>query len=433
MGRILVAIVWCVSCMACAHSDRDRNWVQQALVQRGLPAASAGGPADPTPDLKSALDEERVVALALGLNPTYRAELSRVDAARADLLEASRLPNPQLTLMGALGPISAFATLLAPLDSLWQLPQRSRMAARALESVAEALVQSGLDLARDARLAHAERGLAEERVRLRTELVSTWTKLAHLSELRSQLGEVSPAEAASLRAEAGLALDALAASRSEQEVARARLRAVLGLSSLAPRFEVTFRRAPTAPPDLSALVKLARASRPDVRAAELSIRSAVSRLGWERSRLVNFSAQLEGHWTQPDQLAARVGGRLELPIFNANPGGIGRANAELARADAWLAAVRQRVLLEIIVARTRADQALQSLRLYREQVLPALEDAQRVAARGYQLGEEPYMTLLDVVRRQSEARLREAELTADWRRAAAELERAVGARVVEAS
>lgn len=91
--------------------------------------------------------------------------------------------------------------------------------------------------------------------------------------------------------------------------------------------------------------------------------------------------------------------------------------------------VRQRVVLEIVQARTRADQAVGSLRLYHEQVLPALQEARRVAASNYELGEEPYMTVLDVLRRQGEARLREAEVMADWRRASAELERAVGARV----
>ena len=125
----------------------------------------------------------------------------------------------------------------------------------------------------------------------------------------------------------------------------------------------------------------------------------------------------------------RLGGRIELPIFSQNQGGIGRAEAEIARADALLVATQQRIALEIVSARTRAVQAQASLATYRGTVLPALEEALRIATRAYEIGEETYVVVLDVLRRIGDARLREAELIAESRRAEAELERAVGARI----
>ncbi len=416
--------------LACAHSDRDRAWVSRSLQTHGIATSTrtTGGIVN---ILDQGLDEYEAVALALARNPVYQADLARLDSTRADLAEAGRLPNPQLTLLGGLGPISSSATLLAPLDALWQLPQRTRMAARALEATAESLVQNGLNLARDVRVAHAERALAEDRVRLRGALVQIWEDLARLAEVRSRLGETSPADAAQLRAEAALAVDALTASESEREVAAAQLRNALGLTGDVPRFDLTFSAQVETVPALSELTVLARSARPDVRAAELSVRSAIARTGWEKARVVAIAGQVEGHWTRPDQPAARVGGRLELPIFNANVGGIGRAEAEVTRAVANLAATRQRVLVDVLQARARLIQATTSRERYRAQILPALEEAQHVAARNYELGEELYLTVLQASQRLGEARLREVELTAEVRRSHAELERAVAAHVGE--
>lgn len=422
-GAVLVACS--VALVGCASSDRDRAWIARALEGRGV---TAGGE-DALERLEDGADEDDVIALALAHSPTYRADLARIDAARADLDEAGRPVNPQLTLAGALGPISAFATLFAPIESLWQIPLRTEAAARALESVAESLVQSGLDLARDARLAHAERGLAEDRVRIRTELAALLAELARIADARVRLGDASPAESAVVLAEATAVRDLLQTNESELAIARARLRQVLGLEASVPDFAIAFTRAPGAPPELAALLALARGSRPDARAAEIAIRAAAGRAGWERSRVLALGLHVEGHWQEPSMPSLRIGGRIELPIFSQNQGGIGRADAEVLRADALLVATQQRIAFEIVSARTRAAQAQASLATYRETVLPALEEALRVATRAYEIGEETYLIVIDVLRRIGEARLREAELVAESRRADAELERAVGARI----
>jgi cobalt-zinc-cadmium efflux system outer membrane protein len=290
-------------------------------------------------------------------------------------------------------------------------------------------VQSGLNLARDVRIALVERKLAEDRLAVRTAIASTWTELARIGAVRARVGDSSPAESASLQADAAVAFNALQVSRSELTITLSRLRATMGVDGHFPKFQVVLRRIPRPVPQTEKLIGLARQARPDVRAGELSVRSALARVRWERSKVVSVAAQVEGHWRRPSELAARVGGRIELPLFSANPGGIGRADAEVARSVATLNATRQRVVLEIVTARTRAEQAIASLDTYGKLVVPPLEDALQSATRNYELGEETYLLVLDATRRLSDARLRQTELTADWRRAFAELECAVGARL----
>jgi outer membrane protein, heavy metal efflux system len=427
-----MALALCTLLGACAHSDRDRAWVVEALHSRQVSgAAPPRETSSPGVEelLRDGLDDDEAVAIALADNPAYQSELARIDSARADLDEAQRPVNPQLTLLDAVGPVSAMATLLAPLDSLWQLPLRSKQAARTLESVAESLVQSGLDLARDVKVAHATRVLAEARLRIRRELATVWQQLCALSAQRVALGEAAPAEALSAAAEAALAADSLAISESELDLARARLRTLLGLERGAPGFTVRFVRPSAQLPALSVLAATARRARPDVRAAELTLLAAGARVGWERSRVLAVAAQVEGHWTRPDTFASRFGGRIELPIFGANPGGRGRAQAELLRASAALRSLRQRVLLELRQAHVSAALGRASLARYRESVLPALASSRALVTQSYELGEESYLAVLDMMRRDGEARLREAELLAQVRRGDAELERAVGARL----
>ena len=165
-----------------------------------------------------------------------------------------------------------------------------------------------------------------------------------------------------------------------------------------------------------------------MRAAELALESAALRAGWERSRVVNLSAQVDVQWDRSSG-DARVGGALELPIFNQNQGGIGRAEAAIESARHRVRQLRQQVTLELVRANAALEQARASLERYTQEILPPLNDALDAATLRYELGDDSYLVVLDAFARLTNAQLREAELEADVRRAHAELERAAGARM----
>jgi cobalt-zinc-cadmium efflux system outer membrane protein len=426
MRRVLalVALAIAVASAGCATSDRDRRWVEERLEERGV----TSGDEDVERLVADGIDETEVSRIALARSPRFHAELARIDAARADLDEAARIANPQITLGGPLGPITAVAMILAPLESLWQLPARTEAATRALEATAESVVQTGLDVARDARLAHIELVLAGDRVALRREVLALVAELARIADARANVGEATSVEAALARAELGAATDALAAAGTAQAITRARLAEQLGIDPTEAELEARDTHEPVEPPSVGELLRAARASRPDVRGVELALRAATARGGWERTRVVALAAQVETQWSG-DQVGVRLGGRIDLPIFSQNQGGIGRADAEVARLTAQLEATRLRVTTEVVESRARLVQARASLALYRADVLPALAEALRVATRTWEIGEDTYLFVLDALRRQVAARLVELDLLAEARRAEAELERAIGARL----
>lgn len=431
----LVGIALFGMVVGCATSLRDRAWLDRELVARV--GAGTGGETHealpPQVELEDGLSEDEVIETALWRNPLLRAEVTRIDAAFATLDEARRPANPQLSLMGPIGPVAAVATLLMPLESLWQMPSRSQAAARDADVTGEAVLMRALDLVRDARLLHVELGLAMDRAVVLQALAETAVEVARISSVRARAGETSPMDERVLRADAQARLDASDLAETEVSMAQARLRNALAVDALEAPLRPTFSSHLEGPPALPELIRIARVARPDTRSAELAISAATARAGWERTRIVNLAALVEAQWDQPAGPALRLGGRMDLPLFNQNQGGTGRADAEVARLTAQHEFAARTAIMEVTLAHARLLQATRSCARFEQEILPALEDAVRMATQGFESGDETFLIVLDALRRGGEARLRHAELVAEQRRALAELERAIGARLLRAT
>lgn len=74
--------------------------------------------------LDDGLSEDEAVAIALWNNPILQADLTALGLARADVIEAGQLRNPNLTLIFPFSfrVLEAFA--LWPFDAIWQRPHR---------------------------------------------------------------------------------------------------------------------------------------------------------------------------------------------------------------------------------------------------------------------------------------------------------------------
>jgi len=434
--RHIAILLACVCISGCATSLRDRAWLDRQVRDRtGASTCShANDTLPPDVRIEDGVDEAEVVSIALCRNPALRAELARIVAAFATLNEANRPANPQLSMMGPIGPIAAVATLLVPLESLWQMPSRSEAAAREADVAGEAVLMRALELVRDARLLHVELGLATDRALVRAELARVAAEVARIASVRATVGDIGSLEERVLAADARTSTDASDLAETEVAMARARLIATLALDAdPASPLQATFWNRVTTPPGLRDLIAVARVARPDARAAELAISAATSRAGWERTRILSFGALVETQWNQPVGPALRLGGRAELPLFGANPGGVGRAEAEVERATAQHEVIARTVIMEVMLAHARFEQAMRSRQLLESDVIPALDTALAMARHGFETGDQAYLVVLDVLRRTSEARLRRAELIAEQRRALAEMERAIGARLASAS
>jgi len=160
-------------------------------------------------------------------------------------------------------------------------------------------------------------------------------------------------EALPPRVDARAMSDLALRSAQERDLARDRLRLLLGLrrdnSALRLRLATAL---PSTPPEWPALLETALAARPDLRAAEIALEAALLRARWERSRIVSLLAPLLSvkGVGQPG-IKAGPGLSADLPVFYRNQGGVARADTEVRRATAEYAALRDQVELEIRQAR----------------------------------------------------------------------------------
>ncbi len=433
---LLVLLSLCAT--GCASSPYDRSWVDHAVrdtTGHGLGPEKVSAPSlPPSVAHLEAVTADDAVAIALWNSARFQVELTRLGFSRADLAEAGALPNPTLSFLLPIGPRQAELTATYPIAVLVQRPYRVAAAKADVERTARSLVEVALDLVRDARLAHAEAMVAARRVGLRREIERTWATITKLTTARRSAGDASELEVRAAEADALAALDATRRAESEERLARERLRRVIGLaqSPLGERLGLAQAPVDTAPPQpAEALVKDAFAARPDVRGAEMAIEAAGSRLGWEKTKILQLFARLDVKPVGTRGGAPSLvlpGATLEIPIFNWNPGGRRRAEAELSQAAFRYVMVCDDVATEVKVAREQLTQALASLAPWREQILPLLDANVTSALRAQASGNESYLLVLDSARRAQDAKLRALDLETDVLRASAALGRAVGRR-----
>lgn len=386
------------------------------------------------------LTEDESVAIALWNNAAYQAMLADLGVSSAQLLDAGLISDPQFQLFFPLGPKQLEFTTFQAVDALWLQPIRVKAAELDLDRVSETMVQNGLDVIRDVRVAHANLLLAQQQAAVAREAESLRTQIADLAQKRLDAGDISELEATTSRIDALQAQATAGRAMQDAELARQQLRVLLGLRS--PEFSVqssalTAVVSPSLPLDFEpstldspdSLLGTALAMRPDLRAAEIAIEAACERAGLARNQFMNLDAVYDANGSGSRGFESGAGLRFTIPIFNRNQGGIAIADAQLQGMVQQYVTVRDQVVLEVRTAHTQLAQAHQNLTLIRDEILPVLQQAQELARRNYENGGAPYFLVLQTTSQYLDTRMRELQLEADIRRAVAELERGVGQRV----
>ena len=405
--------------------------------------------------LEDGLTEDEAVAVALWNHPALQAELATLGLARADVIQAGLLTNPQLTMIFPFSFRILEAVANWPIEAIWQRPRRVTAARLEQERVSETLVIRALDLARDVRLAFAEYAAAQTRAGVAGEIVRERREIAVLVKARFRAGDLSELETNASVTEAQLAEERAARLAQDVVTAKERLRSVLGfaneevtLTLIAPTLDLSPPAAQlinastitTAASNdnlsgvaesvsLNELLKQALAARPELKAGELAIEAAGARAKWERSRIVNVMAIAKEYGRGANGFEQGPGLLIDLPIFNRNQGNISRAEAEIERAAKQLIAARQRIIAEVREAYTLFTQARAAHELWRTRVLPPLAQDIRLAEAAYRSGDVAYLFVLESARRYSDERLREADYQLAIARAFVALERSIGKRL----
>lgn len=382
-------------------------------------------------DPSNGINEHDAIRLALWNNATLQETLTELGLARADLLRANILPNPHLSMFFPLGPKQLEFTIRYPLEALWLRPRKIDIAELEVQRVGQSLVQNGLDMIRDVKIAMAEMDLAEKRADIAKDSAKVLQRSAALADARYRAGEVSELDVSTATNDAIRAKLEASLLVHEIKVKYERLRMLTGLTFR----DVTFIQPVVyQPPKLSRseteLLDDALAARPDLRAAELAIEVAGQKAGLAKTEIYKLTGIFDSNsiGTQ-NMFEAGPGAELSIPIFDRNQAGIARTDTQLLQAGHGYVKVRDQIALEVRQSLARYKQAKQGIRAWRDKMVEPLQKTLEQANKAYAAGETSMLPVLDATWNLFDAKRREAESVAGLRTAVADLERSLGGRL----
>lgn len=399
------------------------------LLMKTLPASPVHG----EPQLHLTLPQ--AVETALRGHPQLAGYRQEFQAAEGRVLQASLLPNPELSVdvenvWGDL-PGSSRAETTYGISQLLEMGKRSPRIRKA-ESENEVL-RRDFEIARLNVIADVKRAFinvlsAGKKLELNREAHRLATLLADAVSDKVAAGAVSPIE--ETRAMVVLAFSSTDVERAirEAETARRELAAAMGettpsFDSLAGELDEDLRVPPA--DNVAQLI----AYTPDVTRwdAEAERRAAV--LNAERTLAIP-DVTLKGglkRIAETSETTFVIGFAVPLPLFNRNQGAIREAVAQKAKADTERKAAE--VLLHSQVGQRRAALAATSreARILRKDALSGAQSAYDAVSEGYRLGKFRYLDVLDAGKALVETRLRYLDALTAMNLAGVDLERLLAA------
>ena len=428
---LLTVLNGCAS-TRCAPGRPQIDAQLQARVASGLGPSQCGETSVPEDVLlDDGVTADEAVAVALWNNAAFNATLAQLGIARGDLTQAGLLKNPQFQILLPGGTKQLEWALFLPIDVLFLRETRLDMSEREVCRVADELVQNGLNLVRDARVAHADLVFAVDRAALANEAVEVRSNIADLTKKQLDAGDISELEATTARIDFLRARADAAGLQHAVAQAEARLKQLMGIGTWSTAIHPITDDVDnvTSGYELLSLIADATTSRPDLRAAAFALEAAKHRAELSRWQWLKFDAVVDANAGGAGNSNFGPGFRFDIPIFDRNQGGIQAADWSVNQAMHNYNAVRDQVVMEVQTAYSQVQQASDNLRLLRSDVLSSLQEAVRLATKAYSGGGAPYFLVLQTTGQFLDARTQELQLVADLQKAQANLDRSVGRNV----
>lgn len=383
-----------------------------------------------TPDTFALLDhtqpltENDAVILALNQNAAFLALLTDLKIAKADLVHAGMLPNPELLFaFGVTNKPYRYAIDL-PVELLWTRPIRVRAMKQASDAVAYKLIQSGLNLIKDVRIGYAQAVLSQEYLQVTQYAYQLRHQIFNIALKRLDAGDISNKEMLIAKNDADLAKRDWEIAQYEVNIKMQRLSNLIGSQDGLNNIPLQPYLIPACTADeTEKLLRLSLEQRPDIISAKFAVRVAeeklnLSKVDWFRLNATAdaTSGQVNGHTLGPAI-------RSTLPIGNQNQGAISKAGAEVEKAQLTLNALLQQASLEINTSHLQYQQTCHDWQILQTSLIPNAQQMRQRTEQAYLKGEISYLQTLEVNRQLLDTQIREVQLKADLISKLAELNR----------
>ena len=395
-----------------------------------------------------------LIAEALDGNPRVRGALSEVQAARARVPQAGTLPNPMAAFTQHLrgpqtrvGPQASGVSLSQAFPWFGTLSDRRDIAAAEAESRGETYREQVAEVVRQVKLAYYDLAYLDEALRITGEEEQLLLHYEALAQARYSQGFGQQQAVLKLQAEVTRVLSRRQELLQQRTDFEAALNILANRPVDAPIPIIEIRERPLASVDDEQLRAEGLGARPEVRSARLRIESSerAVRLAGRRYR-PDFSIGLAwgsvldrrddaGRRDPPpdngrDTYSLTFG--ASIPVFRSSyDAGMREAAASLAAAEEAYRDAVNGVALAVRSTAFRLTTIEGQLALFERALLPQAEQALRATEEAYSAGVTGVLELLDSEAVLLDVRLGLARLRADYMKALADMERAIGSAFPE--
>lgn len=327
--------------------------------------------------LKSPLDRDAAVRIALAKNRRLQAQYDQLGIAASDIASATVLAPLEVDLQykvaldgdGSEIEIEAVQDIL----DLLQLPQRRGAARADLEAARSRAVAATVELVANVERAYVDMVAVQQQLELRQSAFDAASASADITERMHAAGNAPELALARERDRREQTRIDVARAQLDVEEAREAMNEVLGLSGKDTMWSVATRlpELPQAVPSLDAIERDAVAASLNLAAIRSETEAAAGRLGIARVRSVLpvlgvgvAASRREGEWEAGPALS------FGLPIFNQQQGPRARANAQLRRSRNEASATATELRAQARATRQRVLAAHAEVRHLRDVVMP---------------------------------------------------------------
>lgn len=385
--------------------------------------------------LAEGLTAQRCVAIALLNNRALRAEFESVGVSQAELAQASRPRNPEIS--GAWTSPTSAATglksdysLAQDLLDLLTLPARKKIAARQLEGVKLRVAHEALKLGEEVQSAFHTAQARQQFARRLAMVAAVNEAAADIAARQFRAGNINTLDLRNQEAAHAQSRLELAKAEAQLRSDRERLNRLLGLWGAQTEWELKgdLPPLPASEPPLENLESIAVSRRLDLAAARGNVVAVASALRLKRSTRglpgvsvgVSAEGDLDHSWVAGPTLA------LELPLFDQGQAQVAKLAAEYRRAKSQFEALAVEIRSEVREARDALVAARDAAEFHEKVLVPQRRMILRETLLHYNAMQLSNFELLLAKEREQLGEREAIEALRDYWLARASLERALG-------
>jgi outer membrane protein TolC len=351
------------------HIKQEIVWPKTAAEQKAV--------ADRVTELlKTPLNADGAVQLALLNNKDLQASFYQLGISESDVVQAARFPNPKFSMLYARnnGDYKIEQALTFNIFSLITIPKMLEIERVDFEKTKKVVVLDVLNLAHETRLAYFNAVAANERFSYSEQVKESAEASAELASRMVKAGNWNALEQATEQSFYADAIVEYANAKNQQTSASEALSRLLALPAAQLQVEKRLPDLPQIIDELHAYEKTAFERRLDLQAMRLETQDLAKKLGLTKTtRFINVleigpARVLEGKRSDPYKKGLDIS--FELPLFDWGGAKVAKAEATYMQAVNRTAQLAINAQSEIREAYSRYQTNYEVAKHYRDEIVP---------------------------------------------------------------